>query len=209
MNNGRSKCVTQITRRLWQGSHAGGQFWREQRRLRICWVDRKLAHEIIHHGVPCGTHKKTVKDVWGIGRGYRHHSPTNRDIHPHQQDQSSGARQHWYRSDQKLPRQWCHATAWHPEILATLTSDRHLGRPVQASTIPPCWGRRRSHPGTHRIPPVCPPPRSWQHALWVYQDWVHQNNGNHMDGEIKEDGKWQDRQKNLSVCQPNTTTYRP
>ena len=27
----------------------------------------------------------------------------------------------------------------------------------------------------------------------VYQDWVHQNPGNNLDGGIKEDGKWQDR----------------
>ena len=27
----------------------------------------------------------------------------------------------------------------------------------------------------------------------VFQDWVHQNPGNHFDGGIKEDGKWQAR----------------
>ena len=25
----------------------------------------------------------------------------------------------------------------------------------------------------------------------VYQDWVHQNPGTHLDGGIEEDGKWQ------------------
>ena len=35
----------------------------------------------------------------------------------------------------------------------------------------------------------------------VYQDWVHQNPGNHLDGEIKEDVKWQDRWRKL-VCLP-------
>ena len=27
----------------------------------------------------------------------------------------------------------------------------------------------------------------------VYQDWVHQNTGTHLDDVINEDGKWQDR----------------
>ena len=29
--------------------------------------------------------------------------------------------------------------------------------------------------------------------LGVYQDWVHQNPGAHMDGGIEEDSKWQER----------------
>ena len=31
----------------------------------------------------------------------------------------------------------------------------------------------------------------------VYQDWVPQNPGNHMDGGITEDGKWQAKWKKL------------
>ena len=42
----------------------------------------------------------------------------------------------------------------------------------------------------------------------VYQDWVQQNHGKHMEGGITEDGKWQDMWKNLSVCLPNATTHR-
>ena len=42
----------------------------------------------------------------------------------------------------------------------------------------------------------------------VYQDLVHQNPGDYLNGGITEDGKWQDRWKNLSVCQPNATMYR-
>ena len=33
----------------------------------------------------------------------------------------------------------------------------------------------------------------------VYQDWVHQNPGNHLDGGITEDDKWQARYKTI-VC---------
>ena len=29
--------------------------------------------------------------------------------------------------------------------------------------------------------------------LGVYQDWMHQNTGEHLDGGIPEDGKWQAR----------------
>ena len=28
--------------------------------------------------------------------------------------------------------------------------------------------------------------------LGVYQDWLHKNTGTHLDGRIKEDGKWQE-----------------
>ena len=35
----------------------------------------------------------------------------------------------------------------------------------------------------------------------VYQDLVHQNSGDHLDGVIAEDSKWQDRWKKL-VCMP-------
>ena len=35
----------------------------------------------------------------------------------------------------------------------------------------------------------------------VYQDWVHQNPGNHLDGGITEDGKWQARWGKLA-CMP-------
>ena len=35
----------------------------------------------------------------------------------------------------------------------------------------------------------------------ISQGWVHQNTGNHLDGRIKEDGKWQDRRRKL-VCLP-------
>ena len=41
----------------------------------------------------------------------------------------------------------------------------------------------------------------------VYQDWVHQNSGDHLDRGISEYSKWQVQWKNLSVYQPNTTTY--
>ena len=33
----------------------------------------------------------------------------------------------------------------------------------------------------------------------VYQDWVHQNPGNNLDGRINDDGKWKARCKKL-VC---------
>ena len=35
----------------------------------------------------------------------------------------------------------------------------------------------------------------------VYQDWVHQNTGNHLDGLITEDIKWQARWETI-VCLP-------
>ena len=35
----------------------------------------------------------------------------------------------------------------------------------------------------------------------VYQDWVHQNPGDHLDARIAEDIKWQARWKTL-VCMP-------
>ena len=44
---------------------------------------------------------------------------------------------------------------------------------------------------------------SQRSALWGLQYWVHQNTGNHLDGGIKQDVKWQARWKNFSVCQPN------
>ena len=40
----------------------------------------------------------------------------------------------------------------------------------------------------------------------VYQDWVHQNSGDHLYGGIVEYSKWQARWKNLFVCRPNDTT---
>ena len=41
----------------------------------------------------------------------------------------------------------------------------------------------------------------------VYQDWVHQIPGIHLDGGINEGGKWQARWKNLFVSPPNATGY--
>ena len=35
----------------------------------------------------------------------------------------------------------------------------------------------------------------------VYQDWVHQNLGNYLDGRIKEDGKWKAKWQK-TVCMP-------
>ena len=35
----------------------------------------------------------------------------------------------------------------------------------------------------------------------IYQDWVHQNLGDHLDGEISEESKWQSRWEKL-VCMP-------
>ena len=43
----------------------------------------------------------------------------------------------------------------------------------------------------------------------VYQDWVHQNTGDHLDGGIMEEIKWQSQRKNLYVCRPNATTCLP
>ena len=41
----------------------------------------------------------------------------------------------------------------------------------------------------------------------VYQDWVHKNPRTHLDGGIEEDGKWQDRWKQLVLCPPNAMMY--
>ena len=41
----------------------------------------------------------------------------------------------------------------------------------------------------------------------VYQDWVHQNPGNHLDDGITEDGNWQARWENLSVFLPNAMEH--
>ena len=41
----------------------------------------------------------------------------------------------------------------------------------------------------------------------VYQNWVHQNPGIHLDGVLDEDGKWQAICKDLFFCPPNATTY--
>ena len=43
----------------------------------------------------------------------------------------------------------------------------------------------------------------------VYQDWVHQNPGNHLYFRITEDGKGKAMWKNLSICLPKAMTYRP
>ena len=43
----------------------------------------------------------------------------------------------------------------------------------------------------------------------VYQDWVHQNPGDHLDGGIAEDSKCQTRLKNLFVCRTNAVTHLP
>ena len=40
----------------------------------------------------------------------------------------------------------------------------------------------------------------------VYQDWVHQNPGDHLDGIIAED---KHNGENAFVCQPNATTHLP
>ena len=40
-----------------------------------------------------------------------------------------------------------------------------------------------------------------ENIFWVYQDWFHQNTGEHLDGRIAEDGKWQASWKKL-VCMP-------
>ena len=42
-----------------------------------------------------------------------------------------------------------------------------------------------------------------------YQDWVHQNSGDHLDSGITEYGKCQYRWKNSSICQTNATVHRP
>ena len=40
----------------------------------------------------------------------------------------------------------------------------------------------------------------------IYQYWVHQNPGTHPDGGIEEDGKWEQRRKNIYFCPPNDMT---
>ena len=34
----------------------------------------------------------------------------------------------------------------------------------------------------------------------VYQDWLHQNTGKHLDGGIAEDSKWQAQWEKLVLC---------
>ena len=41
----------------------------------------------------------------------------------------------------------------------------------------------------------------------VYQDWVHQNPGDHLDGGIAEDSKWQAWWRKMFVCRPNAMTH--
>ena len=40
--------------------------------------------------------------------------------------------------------------------------------------------------------------------LGVYQDWVHQNPGTHLDGKIEEDSKWQELWKNWLLFSPTS-----
>ena len=42
----------------------------------------------------------------------------------------------------------------------------------------------------------------------IYQDRMHQNNGNHLDGGITDKVRWKAKCKNVCVCQPNATTCR-
>ena len=42
----------------------------------------------------------------------------------------------------------------------------------------------------------------------IYQDRMHQNNGNHLDGGITDKVRWKAKCKNLCVCQTNATTRR-
>ena len=43
----------------------------------------------------------------------------------------------------------------------------------------------------------------------VYQYWVHQNPGDHLDGGIAEDSKWQEWWENLFIFQPNAMKHLP
>ena len=43
--------------------------------------------------------------------------------------------------------------------------------------------------------------------LRVYQYWVHQDPGTHLDSGIEEDSKWQDMWKNWLLYPPNAMTY--
>ena len=42
----------------------------------------------------------------------------------------------------------------------------------------------------------------------VYQDWVYQNTGNHLDGGITENSQWKAMWEKLSIFQPNATMQR-
>ena len=127
MPNRWSNITPQSAHRPWQWRHIGGKFWREWRRLRLCRVGWKLTYEIGQHTGLWGTHQKTGNDARGLrGRDW-HHRPTNRDFLPYRRAQNSGACRQQDQTARNTPRKICHASGWHPDIIATLTPGKHLG----------------------------------------------------------------------------------
>ena len=169
------------------------QFWREQRRLWIWQVDQKRSHKIGHNAGSYLNFLWTINDLQGLGRGDWRHSPTNGALHPHQQAQNSGYRRCRDRPNQKPPRQWRHAAAWHRSIFALLTPIWHLGCPFWASATP------RIKAGDTTLQArvgdlIYVGLLGADYMLFrVYQDWLHQNPGNHMYGRIIEYGKRRSR----------------
>ena len=97
-------------------------------------------------------------------------------------------------------RQWRSTAACPPTIISALTPGRRLGYSVQASATPRVDASDAAFlVSTETHPEVCL--KAEYYTLFgVYQDWVQQNPGNHLYGGIKEDSKWQDMWRNLSIC---------
>ena len=79
--NGRSCHYIKTYRQPWQWCHVDDQFWREQRRLRLCWVAQKLTFEIVQHAINRGTHPLTQADTRGCQSWYWGVLPINGDLH--------------------------------------------------------------------------------------------------------------------------------
>ena len=68
------------------------------------------------------------------------------------------------------------------EVLDTLVSTPQRLHEYESNAA--CQASKRNLPNDF--------PTSANDKLFVvYQDWVHQNSGTHLDGDIEEDGKWQ------------------
>ena len=126
-------------------------------------------------------------------------TPPHDDLHPDPHYQPYGAHHQRGQTNRKHLRQWSYATAPEPSIPAELTLNRHLRSPYKrppSLCIDASSASNLASEGD--LPGVCLTAAA--NALFsVYQDWVHQNTGIHLDKVIDKDGKWQERRKKL-VC---------
>ena len=208
--NGRSNRITQSDRQLRQWRHSGRKYWMEWQQIRLCWVGRKITHKPGQHAGPRG-HIRKLEEMHEVLEGelnaiaqtmvlFSHTNElkipelANSEINPPENHQDNGA----------------------TPLVNTQPS------PPQSPPENTLVDSAKSSPSQHikaRYASLQEREGDLSDVLLLgadymlygaYQYWLHQNSGDHLDGGIAEDSKWQAWWKiYIFLCRPNATMHLP